>query len=305
EAARKAKPDGESLAPARSVFDSLLGKSSSTAAQLLEPRAKKQFVLDSKYSSSLAGSAEAKEEEDFNFGSYQPSAASGSRPNSRRSVRFQDDDDIFGLDTQPKSPGGAGKISSAPQGMEWLEAATTDNRTPPTTATASSATPSTPTAAAPTGSASPTKPSPAPGAVVTPAKPPTPQKKTTGDPAPAQAGSPQKPTVSNAAPSPRAWLGLGSDSDDEDFFKPKKSSARSAALPQSPALSGTASASPRVFPKKPGKKEGGSPKPSPSSSTAVVKGDSDDDAGEDDWLARARSRRQQMLAKDSARSTGS
>ncbi|KAK3709195.1 hypothetical protein RRG08_030872 [Elysia crispata] len=306
ESVPKSKPDVESLAPARSVFDSLLGKSSSTAAQLLEPKAKKQFVLDSKYSGSLAGSGEAREEDDFNFGSYQPSAASGSRPNSRRSVRFQDDDDIFGLDTQPspraKSSGSAGKISSAPQGMEWLETATADsNRTPSTTTSVASGPPA---AIASTAAASPSKPSTSTTAG-TPAKPPTPQKKTAGESAPGSTNTPQKPPVPNTAPSPRAWLGLGSDSDDDDLFKPKKSSARSAALPQSPALSGPASASPRVLPKKPSKKDGSSPKPSPSGSAIVTKGDSDDDAEEDDWLARARSRRQQMLAKDSARSTGS
>ncbi|GFR58727.1 FAS-binding factor 1 homolog [Elysia marginata] len=309
EAAPKAKPDAETLAPARSVFDSLLGKSSSTAAQLLEPKAKKQFVLDSKYSNSLAGSGEAKDEDDFNFGSYQPSAASGSRPNSRRSVRFQDDDDIFGLDTQPspraKSPGGANKISSAPQGMEWLEAATADStKTPSTTTSVTSAT-ATATALASAPAVSPSKTTP-PAASVTQAKPPTPQKKTGADSVPTSGNNTsQKPSVSNTAPSPRAWLGLGSDSDDDDLFKPKKSSARSAALPQSPALSGTASASPRVLPKKPSKKDSISPKPSPAGSAVVTKGDSDDDAEEDDWLARARSRRQQMLAKDSARSTGS
>ena len=41
--------------PARSVFDSLLGKGSSGASSLLEPREKKQFVLDAKYTSSVAG----------------------------------------------------------------------------------------------------------------------------------------------------------------------------------------------------------------------------------------------------------
>ena len=221
--------------------------------------------------------------------------------------RFQDDDDIFGLDTQPspraKSPGGPGatKSTPAPQGMEWLEAAAADsNHTPSTTTSVASATPAAVTATP--SAASPSKPSPS-TAAVTPAKPPTPQRKASAD---AGSVTPQKPPVpsSNTAPSPRAWLGLGSDSDDDDLFKPKKSSARSAALPQSPALSGAASASPRVFPKKPGKKDGASPKPSPSGSAVVTKGDSDE-AEEDDWLARAKSRRQQMLAKDSARSTGS
>ncbi|GFN87251.1 fas-binding factor 1 homolog [Plakobranchus ocellatus] len=295
----KPKPDAEALTPARSVFDSLLGKSSSTAAQLLEPKGKKQFVLDSKYSSSVAGSGEAKEEEDdFNFGSYQPSAASGSRPNSRRSVRFQDDDDIFGLDTQPsprtKSPGGAvSTIGPTPQGMEWLESATVESVKTPSSANsvapASPAITSTPKESAPKHTSS--------TAGTVPAKPPTPQKKAGGDSG-TVVSTPQRQTVTNTAPSPRAWLGLGSDSDDDDLFKPKKSSARSAALPQSPATS----ASPRVVHKKQSKKDASSPKPSPA---AATKEDSDDDAEEDDWLARARSRRQQMLAKDSARSAGS
>lgn len=47
--------ESEEIRPARSVFDSLLGKGSSTAAQLLERKEKKEFVLDTKYSTSAAG----------------------------------------------------------------------------------------------------------------------------------------------------------------------------------------------------------------------------------------------------------
>ncbi|XP_005109995.2 fas-binding factor 1 [Aplysia californica] len=277
----KAKPGGDSedLRPARSVFDSLLGKGTGSAAQLLEPKEKKQFVLDTKYTSSNAGSGDIKgtDEDDFHFGSYQPSAATGSRPSSRRSVRFQDDDDIFGLDTRPspraKSPGSRPK---PPPDMDWLE---TEASKPP----------------AQTSAASPVKPSGQASSVAS--KPPTPNK---ADSASKPPESPRKTAnkdslapstpVSNTAPSPRAWLGLeDSDSDGEEMFKPKRSAARVATLPQSPVVS--ASPSPRIPPKKLGKKEPASPKVS----TPTGNNNNDDD---DDWLARARSRRQQMLSKD-------
>ena len=40
-------------------------------------------------------------DEDFLFGDYKPSSATGSRPGSKRSVRFEDEDDFFG--TKPSS----------------------------------------------------------------------------------------------------------------------------------------------------------------------------------------------------------
>ncbi|XP_041362212.1 fas-binding factor 1 homolog [Gigantopelta aegis] len=105
--------------PAKSIMDSFLGKG--VGSKLFEPKEKKDFVLDKKYTQAK----DDKEEEDFLFGSYQPSMASGSRPTSRRSVRFQDDDDIFGLDKS--SSRGRSQSPSKPQpvtdDMGWLEQA--------------------------------------------------------------------------------------------------------------------------------------------------------------------------------------
>ncbi|CAL1530619.1 unnamed protein product [Lymnaea stagnalis] len=282
---------GEELRPARSVFDSLLGKGPGAASTLLEPKEKKPFVLDSKYNGSLAGGNETKEEEDdFFFGNYQPSAASGSRPNSRRSVRFQDDDDIFGIDSRPsprtKSPGSRAK---PPPDMEWLELAA--NTPPATTATSMPSSP--PVTATTTTSAS------TMNSVVT--KPPTPAAASKLDSprksaAKEGAGAPPKIPVANTTQSPKAWLGLQDSESDDELFKPKKSSVRSASLPQSPALS--AQASPRIFPKKPNKRDSSSPKPSPAVSV------SKDDTEDDDWLTRARQRRQQMLAKEEGKLAG-
>ena len=61
--------------------------------------------------------------------------------------------------------------------------------------------------------------------------------------------------ILTAGPSPRAWLGLeSSESDGDDLFKPKFSSARKESLPQSPSVTSPA---PR---KKIQKKEPQSPK---------------------------------------------
>ncbi|KAL5017874.1 hypothetical protein ScPMuIL_003596 [Solemya velum] len=82
--------------PARSIMDQLLSKDSVTIH--LAPKERPAFVLDQKYS------ANEPPEENIMFGGYQPSQASGSRPSSRRSVRFQDEDDNFGFEkSQPKS----------------------------------------------------------------------------------------------------------------------------------------------------------------------------------------------------------
>ncbi|XP_067671245.1 fas-binding factor 1 homolog [Haliotis asinina] len=109
---------------AKSFMDGLLGKGSAVAQ--LETKEKKTFVLDSKYSKPTA---DKQEEDDFLFGNYQPSVASGgSRPGSRRSVRFQDDD-LFGEDKpasrgRSQSPGDTAK--KVPEGMDWLDFDTDD-----------------------------------------------------------------------------------------------------------------------------------------------------------------------------------
>ncbi|XP_071106308.1 fas-binding factor 1 homolog [Haliotis cracherodii] len=125
----KPKPDDleNSQRSAKSFMDGLLGKGSAT--QQLETKEKKAFTLDSKYSKSEAAK---EEEDDFLFGSYQPSVASGSRPGSRRSVRFQDDD-LFGEDKpasrgRSQSPGGTAKV---PDGMDWLDFDTDDKPASP------------------------------------------------------------------------------------------------------------------------------------------------------------------------------
>lgn len=97
-------------------------------------------------------------------------------------------------------------------------------------------------------------------------------------------------SIAKAGSNARAWLGLEDSESDGELFKPKKSTARSATLPQSPAVS-SASASPKILPKKPTKKAASSKESPPASHHSK-----DDD--EDDWLARAKSRRQQMLAKE-------
>lgn len=165
--------------------------------------------------------------------------------------------------------------------MDWLELATNTGVSTSTSPTASLVTPAAPT--------------PAPAAVTpsTTAKPPpanklpeSPRKSLPKDVTPA------KPAASTTQ-SAKDWLGLGDSESDEELFKPKKSSVHSASLPHSPALS--AQASPRVYPKKP-KKDASSPK----SSTGVK-----EDEDQDDWLARARSRRQQMLAKETSKDPNS
>uniref|UniRef100_A0A2C9LKY0 Fas-binding factor 1 C-terminal domain-containing protein n=1 Tax=Biomphalaria glabrata TaxID=6526 RepID=A0A2C9LKY0_BIOGL len=278
--------DSEDQRPARSVLDSLLGKTSGASA-LLEPKEKKPFVLDNKYSSSVQGeTAGGKEDDDgFSFGNYQPSAASGSRPNSRRSVRFQDDDDIFGLDSRPsprtKSPGSRNKASLD---MDWLELASSN----PATATSTSSTPGT-AAAVSTTVASSTKP-PVPTTAVTTKPPDSPKKSPV---ATSQQASAAKLPPTNTGQSPKAWLGLADSESDDELFKPKKSSVRSASLPQSPIVSATAS--PRVVHKKPTKKD---TSPKPGSSVSENKEE------EDDWLAKVKSQRQQVLAKEKSEETG-
>lgn len=205
--------------------------------------------------------------------------------------RFQDDDDIFGLDTKPsprlKSPATKGRLP--PPDMEWLEMAA--EKPPATTVSSVNAQAGSMSGAIPTSAS--------PGTLRKAAtiadKPPTPPKQDSASRSP---GSPQK--LGGKNPSPRAWLGLAdSDSDGEEFFMPKKSSARSAALPQGPASSLTAS--PKVTPKKPTKKDNLSPKVplSPGGDGGDDVGGGDDD--DDDWLARAKSRRLQMLKREESK----
>ncbi|XP_078690801.1 fas-binding factor 1 homolog [Branchiostoma floridae x Branchiostoma belcheri] len=104
--------DGKS---AKSRFDALLGVG--TAKKLLERPGtgeRREFSLD-KYKKPQQEEKKEKEptDEDFNFGSYMPSAAAKTPPSrgrprtGDRSVRFEDDDDIFGSPQgKPSSRGG-------------------------------------------------------------------------------------------------------------------------------------------------------------------------------------------------------
>ncbi|KAK3590960.1 hypothetical protein CHS0354_034532 [Potamilus streckersoni] len=118
----KAKPTEieDEEKPAKSIFDKLLSRD--TVSKHLETnKERREFVLDQKfskpggYAGSGASQREDGQEEDFQFGGYMPSAVSttGSRPGSRRSVRFQDEED----DLSRPSTGSLKK----PEGMEWLE----------------------------------------------------------------------------------------------------------------------------------------------------------------------------------------
>ncbi|XP_078317344.1 fas-binding factor 1 homolog isoform X2 [Crassostrea virginica] len=104
--------------PARSVMDKLLAKDSTVTKHLETKKERREFVLDKKYTQPNNDA----EDEDFQFGGYQPSVVStGSRPTSRRSVRFQDEDDIFGIDRPPsrgRSP--ASSLGKKPDDMDWL-----------------------------------------------------------------------------------------------------------------------------------------------------------------------------------------
>ncbi|XP_052266250.1 fas-binding factor 1-like isoform X2 [Dreissena polymorpha] len=191
-------PDEEENRPAKSMMDKLLGKDS-IAKQLEAPKERKEFVLDSKYTQSLDKS----NDDDLMFGSYMPSAAAGSnssRPTSRRSVRFQDDDDIFGLDDappKPRSTSAPAKKEEAPN-MDWLEMAVT------------SKTPEKPADKAPSK---------------TPEKPADKALEKTET----QATKPTELTKPSTAPSAQKsgkadWLGLKDDDDEEEYDFLKQSS---------------------------------------------------------------------------------
>ncbi|XP_050390456.1 fas-binding factor 1 homolog [Patella vulgata] len=113
----------EDVRPARNVLDSLLGKDS--VNKHLQKTERKEFILDKKFAEKdQAGD----DEDDFIFGDYKPSSVVGSRPTSRRSVRFQDDD-IFGTDDKPPSRGRSDSgRPKTPDDMDWLELAS-GNRT--------------------------------------------------------------------------------------------------------------------------------------------------------------------------------
>ncbi|XP_053392988.1 fas-binding factor 1 homolog [Mercenaria mercenaria] len=119
----KLPDDDEDNRPAKSAMDKLLGKSS-VAKHLETAKERKEFVLDAKYTQPQGGGQEA--EDDYLFGSYMPSAvgSNSSRPTSRRSVRFQDDDDIFGLNDAPSTKSTPAKKPVEDNSMDWLEMAT-------------------------------------------------------------------------------------------------------------------------------------------------------------------------------------
>ncbi|XP_060076077.1 fas-binding factor 1 homolog [Ylistrum balloti] len=114
--------------PAKAIFDKLLGKDT-VSKHLDTNKERREFVLDKKYTKNAED-----EEDDFLFGAYQPSAAStqGSRPNSRRSVRFQDEDDIFGISERPPSRGRS-PATKKPDDMDWLDMTVSKPAIKPTT----------------------------------------------------------------------------------------------------------------------------------------------------------------------------
>ncbi|OWF53323.1 fas-binding factor 1-like [Mizuhopecten yessoensis] len=121
-------PDEDDDQPAKAIFDKLLGKDT-VSKHLDTNKERREFVLDKKYTKNAED-----EEDDFLFGSYQPSAAStqGSRPNSRRSVRFQDEDDIFGISERPPSRGRS-PATKKPDDMEWMDMTASKPAIKPTT----------------------------------------------------------------------------------------------------------------------------------------------------------------------------
>ncbi|XP_070581132.1 fas-binding factor 1 homolog isoform X2 [Ptychodera flava] len=93
---KSSKSEDPEIQKAKSKVNELFGRGN-TAKLLERPPTgeRREFVLDKKYTKNKQES----KEEDFNFGSYMPSAAStpgsrGGTAGSRRSVRFADDDDL-------------------------------------------------------------------------------------------------------------------------------------------------------------------------------------------------------------------
>ncbi|XP_033736797.1 fas-binding factor 1-like [Pecten maximus] len=132
-------PEEEDGQPAKAIFDKLLSKDT-VSKHLDTNKERREFVLDKKYTKNTDD-----EEDDFLFGAYQPSAAStqGSRPNSRRSVRFQDEDDIFGISERPPSRGRS-PATKKPDDMDWLDITTSKPVIKPTTPEKSTPKPATP-----------------------------------------------------------------------------------------------------------------------------------------------------------------
>ncbi|XP_056020112.1 fas-binding factor 1 homolog isoform X2 [Ostrea edulis] len=201
---QKTKSVDEEDRPARSVMDKLLAKDSAVSKHLETKKERREFVLDKKYTQP----DNDEEEEDFQFGGYQPSLVStSSRPTSRRSVRFQDEDDIFGFDRPPsrgRSP--ASSLSKKPDDMDWLNDIATAVKSAPSIS-------STP----PKQDSKPTHPQTdtKPTSAKTDSKPQTDTKPT--ESRPPDMDQEQKPD--NLAPKPKSgaadWLGLN-DADDED-----------------------------------------------------------------------------------------
>ncbi|XP_061181663.1 fas-binding factor 1 homolog isoform X1 [Saccostrea echinata] len=200
--APKAKSTEEEDKPARSVMDKLLAKDSAVSKHLETKKERREFVLDKKYTQPN----NEEEEEDFQFGGYQPSVVStSSRPTSRRSVRFQDEDDIFGFDRPPsrgRSP--ASSLSKKPDDMDWLNDIATAVKSAPSV---SSTPPKQETKPATQTDTKPTS-------VKTDSKPQADSKPLESK---AQDKEPEiKPAKSTPKPKSAAdWLGLN-DADDED-----------------------------------------------------------------------------------------
>ncbi|XP_064608004.1 fas-binding factor 1 homolog [Liolophura sinensis] len=119
--------------PAKSILDSLLGNDN-VSKHLERPQSgsQREFVLDKKYQKPAQ-----EKEDDLFFGSYMPSmggSTGGSRPGSRRSVRFEETDDPFN-----KPPSRAGSTNtggkkvdqSSSSGLDWLELASNKEKTKP------------------------------------------------------------------------------------------------------------------------------------------------------------------------------
>ncbi|KAL8592685.1 hypothetical protein ACOMHN_037625 [Nucella lapillus] len=291
----------EDSKPARSVLDGLLGRGQKTTSSLLDTKEKpRTFVLDKKYTQPKEEKKE--EEEDFLFGSYQPSAAGsttgGSRPGSRRSVRFQDDDDIFGLD-KPSGGRRASATHSVPDDMKWLEELTgggggggestpSSNRSAPT---ANTTTPSSPAKrpTSPVKNSSTDKPSES----MTKAGGGLSAKdnllSSLAKSSPREASPERKPDPSSSAASKldsKDWLGLKDSDSDGELFIPKRVASRSPGVVDSTPRTPSSAT-------RPGR---GTPKTdlSPTRETTEKKSDDDD---EDSFIARAKARRQAALGQ--------
>ncbi|XP_065921782.1 fas-binding factor 1 homolog isoform X2 [Magallana gigas] len=193
--------------PARSVMDKLLAKDSAVSKHLETKKERREFVLDKKYTQPN----NEEEDEDFQFGGYQPSVVStSSRPTSRRSVRFQDEDDIFGFDRPPsrgRSP--ASSLTKKPDDMDWLNDITTAVKSAPSISSTPPKQENKPTPQT----------DPKPTSVKTDNMPQTETKTPEPKPLKPQDKETEPKTTSSSAAKPKGsasdWLGLN-DADDED-----------------------------------------------------------------------------------------